>query len=565
MTHPQLPITRLAARQAILQRQMPPLRALLARHGLESESSRLDALAPLVDHFEIRVPLVGAFSCGKSSLLNALIGEPLLATAVTPETAVPAELRFDAERRFTGCLPDGRRVPLQEQDIKSNQLSMLLPDGWVEIQLPSPALASRPQLVLVDLPGFDSGIAAHERVIDNYASRSLAYGVVVSVQEGALRESLRRALLELAVAQMPVVLILSKADMRRPEEVHTVAERVTADITALMGRAPMSVAITSAHPRMTDIGAFKAALDTLQAQAAELFESRIVAEYRQILSNADQHLALLANQENKDAARLQAEIDQLEQQMAAFDQRLQQETEALEAQIGPILGTIRLRVENALAGRIETLTDQALYGQDISDDILGTARLVVSEAIRQEFEPAMQRYLDRLVDALPSRLDFHLNLDAPHGKQTGSGTGEFRWKALGTALAPILFKIPHPIGKLLAPLAPIVGALLDLFADRSQQQLEEARRREQVRRQIRSALNDAVRQIDAQLRPILTEQVQKAKTEVARRIHAERAELENTLATLMAALQQGEAEMAALRQRAQADRDQIQAMLAELA
>ena len=564
MTHPQQPITRLAARQAILQRQMPPLRALLAQHGLESESSRLDELAPLVDHFEIRIPLVGAFSCGKSSLLNALIGEPLLATAVTPETAVPAELRFDAERRFTGCLPDGRRVPLQEQDIKNNQLSMLLPDGWVEIQLPSPALASRPQLVLVDLPGLDSGIAAHERVIDNYASRSLAYGVVVSVQEGALRESLRSALVELAVAQMPVVLILSKADMRRPEEVHTVAERVTADITALMGRAPMSVAITSAHPRKPDIGAFEAALDTLQAQAAELFESRIVAEYRQILSDADQHLALLANQENKDAARLQAEIDQLEQQMAAFDQRLQQETEALEAQIGPILGTIRLRVENALAGRIETLTDQALYGQDISDDILGTARLVVSEAIRQEFEPAMQRYLDRLVDALPSRLDFHLNLDVPLGKQTGSGTGEFRWKALGTALAPILLKIPHPIGKLLAPLAPIVGALLDLFADRSQQQLEEARRREQVRRQIRSALNDAVRQIDAQLRPILTEQVQKAKTEVARRIHAERAELENTLATLMAALQQGEAEMAALRQRAQADRDQIQAMLAEL-
>jgi GTPase len=94
---------------------------------------------------------------------------------------------------------------------------------------------------LVDLPGLDSGIAAHERVIDNYASRSLAYGVVVSIQEGGLRKSLRRALLELAVAQMPVVLILSKADTQRPEEVHAVAERVTADITALMGRAPMSV------------------------------------------------------------------------------------------------------------------------------------------------------------------------------------------------------------------------------------------------------------------------------------------------------------------------------------
>lgn len=553
-------MTSLASRQITLQRQLQAVRDIHARHDLDQ--SRIDELVPLIEHFEIRVPLIGAFSCGKSSLLNALLGESVLATAVTPETAVPAELRFGPERQFVGCLPDGRRLPLNEADLRENRLAPLLPDGWVEAQLPSPALAARQQLVLVDLPGWDSGVAAHERVIDDYAGRSLAYGVVVGVEEGALRDSLRRALLELAIAQMPVVLIVSKADKRPPEDVQAVVERLRADITGLMGCEPMAVAITSA--RKKDLGTLEAALDTLQAQAGDIFEIRIVDAWRHNLQHAAQHLGLLANQDNKDAARLQADIDKLEQDIRAFDTRLQKETEALEAQIGPILGTIRLRVDNALKGRSEMLTERALNGQDISDDILGTARLVISDALRQEFEPAMQRYLDRLVDALPSRIDFNFDLNQVTiaGASTG---GEFRWKALGTMLAPLVRQIKHPIAQIVAPLLPILGALFDSQSDRDRQKIEQARQREQVRSRIHGALDDAVRQIDAQLRPVLSEQVQKAQTEVARNIDAERNEVKKTLSTLAAALQQGEAETAALRQRAQADLDRLNALLAELA
>lgn len=553
-------MTSLASRQTTLQRQLQSVRDIHARHGLDQ--NRIDELVPLIEHFEIRIPLIGAFSCGKSSLLNALLGESLLATAVTPETAVPAELRFGPERRFTGCLPDGRRLPLNEADLRENRLAPLLPAGWVEAQLPSPVLAARQQLVLVDLPGWDSGVAAHERVIDDYAGRSLAYGVVIGVEEGALRDSLRRALLELAIAQMPVILIVTKADNRPQEDVQAVVEHLRTDITALMGREPLAVAITSA--RKKDLGKFEAALDTLQAQVGEIFETRIVDAHRRNLQHAAQHLGLLANQDNKDAARLQADIDKLEQDIRAFDTRLQKETEALEAEIGPILGTIRLRVENALRGRIEMLTERALSGQNISDDILGTARLVISEAILKEFEPAMQRYLERLVDALPSRLDFDFHLDDINAGISKGTTEEFRWKNLATILAPELTKL-GPYGALLSQVAVMLGSLLDSKADRQRREVEEARQREKVQIYVHTALDDAVRQIDVQLRPVLSQQVQKAQSEVARNVDVERDEVKRTLSTLVAALQQGETEVAALRQRAQTDLDRLNALLAELA
>lgn len=551
------PITSLASRQQLLQQQFPKAREIHARHGFDQ--GQLDALAVLAEHFEIRVPLIGAFSCGKSSLLNALLGENLLATAVTPETAVPAELRFGPQRHLTGCLPDGRSVPLSAADLRESRLAPLLDGGWVAAQLPCPVLATRPQLVLVDLPGWDSGVAAHERVIDDYASRSLAYGVVVSVEEGGLRDSLRRALLELAIAQMPVVLILSKADKRPPEDVEAVVERLCKDITALMGRTPLAVAITSA--RKKQLGQLEAALDTLQARAADIFEARVIAPYQHQLEHAAQHLSRLVNQDHQDAARIQADIDTLEQDLRAFDARMHQESGALQAQIPAILGTIRLRVETALGERLDSLTDRALNGQDIRDDMLGTARLVVTEAVRQEFEPVMRRYLDRLVDAVPSSLDVPIDLGRlPQREETSSDGGGFAWKTLATTLAPLLVALPHPIGKLLAPVVLMLSELFSGSGDEQRREVAQARQREQVRSRIHATLGEVVRQIEGRLQTALGEQVQRAQTEVARRIGAERDELTRTLATLADSLQQGEAQAAALRERARHDLDQIETL-----
>ena len=508
------------------------------------------------------MPLVGAFSSGKSSLINALIATPLLATDVTPETAVPTEIAYGTEPRLAACFADGRREPLTVEAVRDNHLPPLAPEGWIEIEWPAAALAAREQLILVDLPGWDSGIDAHERVIDHYAPKSVAYLVVVSVDEGTLRASLRRAIAELTIQEMPLVLVITKADKRTKEAAAAVADQVRSEIATLTGRPPLAVAITSASPRARDTAQLEAALDTLTAMSDAIFLDRVVAPYRHALLRAAQQLEVLANQENHDAPKLQAQIEALENELKAFEARLARDTAALQEQLGPILGAIRLRVENALLTRVDSLASRALSGDDISDDILGTARVVIAESIRQEFAPTLQRYLDRLVDALPSRLDLP-QLDIKLSENdTG---GEFRWKALATTLVPVVMKIPHPIAKIVAPLLPILGHLLDSRADRDRRALEAARQREAVKDQVRSALARVVKEIEASLRPVLEEQIQRAQSEIKRQVESEEAEIRKNLETLINALQQGEAETAALRERARADLEQLHDFLGKIA
>ena len=58
-------------------------------------------------HFTIRVPLIGKFSSGKSTLLNTVLGERTLAASVDPQTALPAEITWaEGPAHFAACLPD---------------------------------------------------------------------------------------------------------------------------------------------------------------------------------------------------------------------------------------------------------------------------------------------------------------------------------------------------------------------------------------------------------------------------------------------------------------------------
>jgi predicted GTPase len=70
------------------------LEQIVTRDGLVEFRPRIDALASRLEDDSFELALFGRVSCGKSSLLNALLGIDVLPVGVNPITAVPTKLRY---------------------------------------------------------------------------------------------------------------------------------------------------------------------------------------------------------------------------------------------------------------------------------------------------------------------------------------------------------------------------------------------------------------------------------------------------------------------------------------
>lgn len=218
---------------------------------------------------EILVPFIGGFSCGKSSLINTLLGEVLLSTEITPETALPIELRAGKGKQFNACWPDGRKEKLSQEDLLEADFSELAAaDGWVQATLPH--LLDWPQLVLVDLPGWSSGQSEHERHLDEYLWRlakdhldkNTLFVVAVGADEGTLRDSVRERLSALDFGNAAYLLVLTKSDKRTADDLEQVKNHVTEAITQAIGKPPAEVLLTSARKKQVE--SLRAAISRVQ-------------------------------------------------------------------------------------------------------------------------------------------------------------------------------------------------------------------------------------------------------------------------------------------------------------
>jgi GTPase SAR1 family protein len=547
--------------QQVIQKNTFNLRSIIARYPSwhVEPSNWLEVAEKQANQFVVPVPLVGAFSSGKSSLINAVIGSPLLSTNIDPETAVPAEVWHSNTENLAGCLPDGTRILLTREAIQNNQVSQLLNGGWVEASLPIPQLAHLTHLKLVDMPGWDSGIKAHSAAIDTYAQQSLAYGVVVSADEGNLRESIHKALKELAVRDMPIFVVITKADKKPPEEVQSVMAQVSREVEKTIGKPPFMVLQASA--RKKEIASFISALQEIENRAENLFATHATLPFMQQLASLSLHLDTLLNSDDLNSEQIAAQCAQLETDMKAFAGHLQAETAQLDARVQPVLGRIQQHMQNSLMAQLDSLTSDALSGRDLSGLIGTTLRLAVEEGIKNEFTPEVERYLDRVESNLPDtfnpKFTGKLNLSIPASTANTGSTA----LQLAPLVLPLLSKL-HPV---MMVLGPVLSMLISFFQNKSDRDREENQRREQAFNQIRQEIiPSVVSQACATLKPILHEQVAKAKQKIADGVEAKKHSHEAALGELKTKLAQGQAAYALACQQYQADQTNLNNVIYQL-
>jgi predicted GTPase len=166
------------------------------------------------------VACVGQFKRGKSTLLNALLGDHVLPTGITPVTAVPTVIRFGsrAAARIRDSHGAWREIDLgdlasyvAEEGNPSNVKGVVA----VEVALPAELLANG--LCLVDTPGLGSVFETNTQATLAFVPQIDVALVVLGTDPPIGAEELR--LIETAFRQASrVLVVLNKADRAEARE-----------------------------------------------------------------------------------------------------------------------------------------------------------------------------------------------------------------------------------------------------------------------------------------------------------------------------------------------------------
>jgi GTP-binding protein EngB required for normal cell division len=182
--------------------------------GVDHLPAEAAALAERLAEGRFFVACVGQFKRGKSTLLNALVGEPVLPTGVVPVTTVVTVLRHGPRR--------AARIRLRAEgwrDIDPGAVGAYVTEGEnpgnrkgveaVEIFVPSPLLASG--MCLVDTPGLGSVFADSTRVTRDFVPHIDAALVVLGADPPLSGEELT-LVEEVARHTAALLFLLNKAD-----------------------------------------------------------------------------------------------------------------------------------------------------------------------------------------------------------------------------------------------------------------------------------------------------------------------------------------------------------------
>jgi len=169
------------------------------------------------DRFHLVV--VGEFNHGKTTLVNALLGEDALPVGVTPTTALIHHVQFTPEREVTVVNDEGERESVPFDSLK--QLAVQGDEGtgpqdtdirYVEVGCPAELLRDR--IVLVDTPGVNDLNLQRADITYKYIPQSDAVLFVIDAGQ-PLKESERLFLRDKLLGQSrdKIIFVVGKADI----------------------------------------------------------------------------------------------------------------------------------------------------------------------------------------------------------------------------------------------------------------------------------------------------------------------------------------------------------------
>ena len=463
------------------------LKEIKERYGMDTQE--VSKIIDDIDHYRVNTPVIGNFSTGKSSMINAIIEKPLLSVDITPETAVPTEIYYGNNKVLqydkTGVIERKiEELPLQGLTVQTTDL--------VKIEYDNPFLEEIKSVNIVDLPGFDTSIELHNRAIDQYLPNSLAYLLVVSSDEPVLKESISDFLKELKTYNMPVYVVITKSNRLDEDELEECRKLLKKLVSRIYNQEDVTVACVDAYGNV-NIDELKDILREIQGKTGEIF----INKFSEILKNESRYpLAYLEDRIDKEClstSRLEQEQEKLEKKMDEITVEIEKEKNNFERQAKVCINTIRERVKTDLESSLTTISAMLESGADVSDKINGIVRRSVRIGINTEFEPKLKKYVEHIAEMI--QIEFPASevlISSVTTKLSGNVVTDSAKAALPIILAGIGAVLVNPV-------VAVVGGVTGIVTDTILNIKNNKKRQYEIDRAAEGLINEVANQTVASI------------------------------------------------------------------
>lgn len=427
------------------------LKEIQEKYGIDS--SETEEIMNGIDSYRVNTPVVGNFSTGKSSMINAVIGKPLLSVEITPETAVPTEIYYGNNKIFqydkTGIIErEIQELPLKGLTIQTTDL--------VKIEYDNEFLKEIRTVNIVDLPGFDTSFELHNRAIDQYLPNSLAYLLVVSSDEPVLKESISDFLKELKVYNMPVYVVITKSNRLDDEELTECKNLLRKLVGKIVERDDVKVACVDSYGRV-NVEELKDILREIQSQTGEIFVNKYSKALRAASRYAEVYLVERVDKAYLSTSRLEQEQEKVEKKMKEISVDIEKEKNNFSRQANVCINTIRERIKSDLEATLPTISAMLENGTDITDRINSVVRRSVRIGINTEFEPKLKKYVKHISEMI--------TIEFPQNEIITNVNTTLKNNVVDEVAKTALPVILAGVGLVLTPVAAVIGGMVGIAAD----------------------------------------------------------------------------------------------------
>ena len=320
---------------------------------------------------QVHLVVLGEFNRGKSTLVNALVGEPLLPTDIVPTTAAVWTVERGDELAVERVAPDGAVFSVEPEPDILAELSAAgrFADGQTRlVRAMCPSLAIGDDVVIIDTPGVNDINEQRAEITYGYLGSCDAAIFVMDASSPVTRseaEFLETQVLSSDVDRM--IFVLNKADRLDEEEIEDSIDAAEERLRELLGTEPRLVAldaerILAARMKGDDECANRWGWTTLGRRVDELLEG---------VRGADRSTKL-----ERRVSILEGRLATgLKQRIAMLRADAQERTKGLQ------------RFEESLEGLREGFSA-------LEDYVEANGRLRAHQMVRQSFDVSMGQFLE---------------------------------------------------------------------------------------------------------------------------------------------------------------------------